>query len=635
MKTTWPFRLWLPDGEITDWRPSGDAFDNAANGLRVQVRRTPVGPAEEFTTAVENLRDAPSPLITRVCFFRARWPIAADEAPVIHHAGGGVTDAVFPSRAWRAQRSELLDWATLRLEGAQGRSSNRDLPIFSVTDAADTRGIVFVAGYSGHVVNTITREADYRSVAVESGIHDLQLRLPPRGRVRLGSMLTLPYEGDADTGRNLLRRTLREYVCPPAPAGRVRPEVTYAHWFGIERNFTAESLLREAEIQAELGAEVFELDAAWARPGARPHYGAGNWAHEDREKFPDGIRAFADRVRALGMRFGIWLEPETVEEGTALHAEHPEWLIARPGAHRHLFDFGNPEAAAYMTALIADVIERYGAEWTRMDSNLNPSEYWATIADPGERGWRELRHWEGWYRFLDELRRRFPGLHIEGCSSGGRRIDLEMLKRSHSFWISDNTAFPATVHQHIGGANRWLPSHLLNAEAVKYPLFPQKVRPYDQVGDETFSDFWLATLMGGLFGLGGPHSAYPAGVNEKFKRFIARYKEIRHLLDADFYPLLPQPRTSADWDAWQFHDTQSGCGMVLVFRQRGGPTAMMIRPRGFDAGAAYRLRRFPAGHRSVTLAKANRRGWRVTLSHPYTTVMIQYTVRSVQATGVR
>ena len=76
-------------------------------------------------------------------------------------------------------------------------------------------------------------------------------------------------------------------------------------------------------------------------------------------------------------------------------------------------------------------------------------------------------------------------------------------KYAYRFWISDNTAFPATIHQHIGGANRWLPSHLLNMEAVKYPLFPRNVRPYDQVGDETFSDFWLATLMGGLFGLGG------------------------------------------------------------------------------------------------------------------------------------
>jgi hypothetical protein len=100
--------------------------------------------------------------------------------------------------------------------------------------------------------------------------------------------------------------------------------------------------------------------------------------------------------------------------------------------------------------------------------------------------------------------------------------------------------------------------------------------------------------MGGLFGLGGPHSQYPDAVNAKFKRFIAKYKELRHFLNGDFYPLLPQPSTSADWDAWQFHDPDSGSGLLLVFRMRGGPDTFAPCLRALDSGRAYRLRFFPS-----------------------------------------
>jgi alpha-galactosidase len=604
-----PFALRCDGQQVDDWqcrRGEGSiALHSAAAGLDVSWIAVRRGAGWEFECRLANPEKKPSGLLDGIEFFRLRLPIAADDLPVVHHSGGGLTDAVFPSSAWRVKRTELPDWAALRLEGDHGRSSNKDLPLFILSDDRDQGGLAFVVGYSGNVVTTILRDVDYRSVLVTCSVRGLQLRLPPGESVRLGSVLVVPYEGDIHTGRNLLRRTLREQICPASPGGRVRPEVTYVHWFGIENKFTAATLLREADTVAGLGAEVFEADAGVFLQGTHEHYGAGNWGEENRKKFPEGLTSFADAIRARGMRFGLWCEPETVEAGTRIDVEHPEWLIRRPVPNdkRHLFDFSNPEAAAYMARLVGDMIETYGVQWSRVDSNLNPDEYWATIADPGERGFRELRHWEGWYRFLDALMGRFPNLHIEGCSSGGRRIDLEMLRRSHNFWISDNTNFAATVHQHIGGANRWLPSHLLNMEAVKYPLFPKHVRPYDQVGDETFSDFWLATLMGGLFGLGGPHSQYPDAVNQKFKRFIGKYKEIRHLLEGDFYPLLPQPSTSADWDAWQFHDPDSGTGLLLIFRMRGGPDTFAPCPRALDPERAYRLCFFPSA-RTVEMSGA-------------------------------
>jgi alpha-galactosidase len=626
------FTVFSDDIKLTDWksvsRDEGSVrFASADGGLELVWRVTPRGAGWEFESHLTNVSENQSGLLSRIEFFRLQYAIAFDDLPVIHHSRGGLTDAVFPSAAWRIQRTELPDWSTLKLEGYQGRSSNKDLPLFLVSDEADEGGLAFVVGYSGNVVSSITREVDYQSVVVTASIKDFQLRLPVGETVRLGSVLVVPYEGDSITGKNVLRRVLREEICPRLVHPDGLPGVPYVHWFGIESHFTAESLLREVDAVAALGAETFEADGAVFQQGTHPHYGAGNWGVENQEKFPEGLLAFANRVRERGLRFGLWFEPETVEEGTLLHREHPEWLIRRSAPHdkRHQLDFGNPEAVDFITRMIGDLIEKYGVKWSRMDSNLNPDAYWSTIADAGERGLRELRHWQGLYRFLDALRERFPDLHIEGCSSGGRRIDLEMLKRSHCFWISDNTNFPATIHQHIGGANHFLPSHLLHMEVVKYPLFPQKVRPYDQVGDETFTDFWLVTLMGGLFGLGGPVSEYPPPVHEKFRLFLSKYKELRKNLMGDFYPLLPQPSTSSDWDAWQFHNPATDHGQVMVFKMRGSRANRNVPLRGLNAQKSYRLSSFPESKEFVVSgAELMSEGVATSLPHPDSAQLFSY-----------
>jgi len=595
-----PFSMCCNGKPVSDWSPISKTegkqiFVSSVECLEMtwNCRRRDI--AWEFEARLKNTADRPSGLLSGIEFFRMRWPVALESIPVIHHGGGGLTDAAFPSTSWRIKRTELPDWATLRLEGDKGRSSNKDLPIFLVSDDEDAGGLAFVVGYSGNVVSTILRDADYRSVLVTCSVRGLQLRIPQGESVRLGSVLVLPYEGDSITGKNALRRVLREEICPRPIDPPNAPAVTYVHWFGIENQFTAASLLREADVVAACGAEVFEIDAGVFLQGDNKDYGAGNWGIENPAKFPDGLESFANDIRSKKMRFGLWCEPESVEAGTMVDLEHSEWLLQLPAPDnkRSLFDFSIPEAAAYMTDLIVAMMEKYGASWSRIDSNLDPDKFWNSIPDPGLRGYKELKHFENYHRFLDSLRTRCPNLHLEGCSSGGRRIDLETLKRSHSFWISDNTAFSTTVHQHIGGANHWLPSHLLNMAAVKYPLFPQKLRSYDQVGDETFSNFWLLSLFGGLFGLGGPHSAYPATVNEKFRRFIAQYKKIRENLMGDFYPLLPQPSSSTDWDAWQFHNPATGRGHVIAFKMRGSISEMRLPLRGLKQDKSYQFSVFP------------------------------------------
>jgi alpha-galactosidase len=583
--TAQTFSLHADGVPVRDWVPRGEGcFYSPSCSLEVRCTVRSAGAAAIHAFELVNPAPAPSPLLSRIVFYRDERPVDPAGVPVILHSGGGLTDAVFPSAAWRAQRTELVDWSALKLEGAKGRSANRDLPIFLVTDEEDRRGVAYVAGYMGNVVSTILREQDYASVSVSMGVRDLCLRIPPGETVPVGSVLVLPYEGNADAGANALRRVLREHVCPPSS-----PKVVYDHWFGIERHFDEALLLKELDVQARIGTEVFVVDAAWARQGKHAHYGAGNWEQVDTQKFPRGLKAFADDVRARGLAFGLWIEPETVEEGTALERDLAAFLLRKPGAYRALLDFGRPEVVDRLFDITCRLVDEVDVAWFRVDSNLDPEAYWAEINDPGERGYRELRHFAGYRTYLDRLRARYPHLHLEGCSSGGRRIDLEMLARHHSFWVSDNTVFPVTVHQHVGGANRFLPSHLIHTEMAKYPRFAERV-PYAARDERVYHDFWLATLCGGLFGIGEHLAPCPPALHARVAEWIARYKQLRVLLAGDFQPLLPQPTRTDQWDAWQFHDPAAQRGFVIAFRMRGGPMEMNILPRGLQADAIYTWR---------------------------------------------
>lgn len=591
-----PFSMSCDGQEVEDWSQQFDSenvwtFRSDSKGLEVELHAHACagGRGTEVRVLLKNHGVHASGLLSNIAFLRFRVAIGLDDVPVIHHCGGGQSDATFPGPAWRVQRTELPDWSALHLEGAKGRSSNKDLPLFLLTDDQERDGCAIAMGYSGHVLTTFLRDFDYRSVQVTSRVKNLKLRLAAGESIALGSWLLLPYEGDEMSGKNALRRVLREEICPRLPSRSGMPAVTYVHWFGIEENYDHQSLLREANLQAALGAEYFELDAAWAMQGTEQHYGAGNWEIENSRKFPAGIGAFADEVRALGLRFGMWMEPERVEPGTKMDRDMNHLLLRCPGQSLALLDFSKPEAVERITQIVCDVIERNGVEWMRLDSNLDPDAYWATIPDEGLRGLTQLRHFEGFYRMVDEMRRRFPNLHIEGCSSGGRRIDLETLRRSHSLWISDDPMYQATVHKNIGGANHFLPAHLINSQAAKYPIFFQKVRSPSQCGRDVFSDFWLMSLMGGLFGLGGPHTAYPPETNERFRALVKKYLEIRPNLAGDFYPLLPQPGSVNDWDAWQFHDPAGQRGHVVVFRMKGVQRACSIPFRALDPKRTYEL----------------------------------------------
>ncbi|MDN4599157.1 alpha-galactosidase [Leifsonia virtsii] len=220
------------------------------------------------------------------------------------------------------------------------------------------------------------------------------------------------------------------------PAGP-RP-VLVNTWEAVYFDQDLDTLLRFAEEAAAIGAERFVVDDGWFVGRRDDTSSLGDWV-VDPERWPTGLGPLADRVRELGMDFGLWFEPEMVNLDSRLAREHPEWIFdaghgtGLPSRHQHVLDLGHPEAYAYVLDRMSDLIGELGIAYVKWDHNRYLLDAGHTRSGrPGLRAQTLAA-----YRLMDELHRRHPGLEIESCASGGGRIDLGVLERTQRVWPSD------------------------------------------------------------------------------------------------------------------------------------------------------------------------------------------------------
>jgi alpha-galactosidase len=191
---------------------------------------------------------------------------------------------------------------------------------------------------------------------------------------------------------------------------------------------------------AEVGVERIVLDDGWFRGRRGDHAGLGDWV-VDADVWPTGLGPFVDLVRARGMQFGLWFEPEMINPDSDLAREHPEWILGprqglgAPARRQYVLDIADPAAAAHVLERISALVTEYDIDYLKWDHNRD-------LVEPvGRRDGRDRpvvrEQTLALYAMLDELRRRHPGLEIETCSGGGGRVDLGILDRTDRLWASD------------------------------------------------------------------------------------------------------------------------------------------------------------------------------------------------------
>jgi alpha-galactosidase len=579
--------------EVT-WREPGSGL---AATWRVQTFRD--WPAMESRWIFTNEGKTNTRVLSQVLALDLETAVPADAARLLHCSGGLDGGMSSPNLGFEMAETRL---GSATLSAAGGRSSNRDLPFFLVHNDQESNGVFVGIGWSGQWQARLDAKNASRSLRLTAEMPGLAAELPPGERIISPSILIGTYEGDSSRGGNTLRRLLcQEYV--PTLAGRKPlPPVSWNSWFIFENGISAALLKAQADLAGQAGVECFCIDAGWFE-GDFPN-GVGNWTL-NRVKFPDGLGPVGEYVAAKGMKLGLWFEPERVAANTRLAREHPQWV------HRDLLDLGNPEAQEWVFQMMRHFIEEGGVKWIRFDFNTDPLATWEATDIPNQRGLAQIRHIMGLYKLLDRLRQTWPELLIEGCAGGGRRIDLETVQRSHTFWKSDNTTDLPVLRFHQTGANTFLPGAFLNVN-----LLPANL------------EFDVHSLFGGPLGLRCDWSKMNAKEQQGLAVLIRQYKQVRHLLNEDYFPLFAQDRKEQNWVGWQFQAADRQEGLVVLLRPPNSAyRAADIRLQGLVESSNYRFAALglTSGAPLIILGQQLTEGWPVELLTPGSSRVFTYT----------
>jgi alpha-galactosidase len=391
--------------------------------------------------------------------------------------------------------------------------------------------------------------------------------------------------GDLDTCVQAMHTHLRRSVLLSPPSDHPNP-VIYNHWDYQQHEMTEEGLRHEIDIAAQLGCELFVVDAGWfGNVGTRWFDTVGDWVCGDR--LPNGLEPVFAYAREKGLLCGLWMEPERAGPGSKLVQQHPEWIVTRYGKpleHGDL-NFSTPEAKQWLEEIIAGVVERYQLDLFRLDYNTSPMEGGQNLRD----GYLENHLWrniEAIYEAYDNIRRRFPNLLMENCSSGGGRTDIGIMRYFHHTWVTDWQVAPRSFR-------------IFNGMSMALP--PEYVDRNFGSGQNSHTradlDFQCRSCMFGHLTVCGVH---PLGATPNPEHI----RRIKHHLEVYKNFIRPWQRTSRIYHhtpVFEGHDPRGRGVLELVSEDRtravvglfrlGGPAEReyVLRLRGLDEGRSYRV----------------------------------------------
>jgi alpha-galactosidase len=347
----------------------------------------------------------------------------------------------------------------------------------------------------------------------------------------------------------------------PRPGGKLPPPQVAAG----SAHFTVE--MQEANqqnqqqfllgmLQRGLPLDHWWMDAGWY-PYQKNWSKVGTW-EVDPIRFPNGLKPITDLGHQHGVKSILWFEPERVTEGSWLAVHHPEWLIGPAGGDKLLF-LGNKDAWHWLVDHISQLIAEQGIDVYRQDFNFEPLSRWQANDPPDRQGISEIQHVEGYLAYFDELRKRFPNLLIDTCASGGRRLDLETLRRAVPLWRSDYPYGAAPMQMQTFGLSLWAPFFGTSAGSLDPYTFRSQITPAIGIGPDPKLEGDLLQLQ---------------------RKLISQWRQVADFYYGDFFPLTEYSADDTAWMAWQLGSPDGRAGVVQAFR----------RDRSAFVSAAFRLR---------------------------------------------
>ncbi len=378
-----------------------------------------------------------------------------------------------------------------------------------------------------------------------------------------------------------LHRCFRTHLCRGMYKDCPRP-ILLNSWEASYFDFSGDSLYELASQAAELGMEMLVMDDGWFGKRNDDNSGLGDW-YVNEGKLGESLGSLIKRINSLGLKFGIWLEPESVNEDSQLYQEHPDWVLAVPGRNpvrarnQLVLDFSRPDVVDYMFQEICRVLDQGNIEYVKWDMNRSLADCYSRNTQ--DQGRVQHDYVLGLYDFLERLVQRYPNILLEGCSGGGGRFDLGMLYYSPQIWCSDNTDALDRVHIQYG-------------TSFGYPICSMgshvSAVPNHQTGRTTPLGTRGVTAMAGTFGYELDLGSLGDEEKDQIRSQIQEYKEHEALIRTGLYYRLTDPGQDPV-GAWEFISEDSREVLVGAVMQEvhGNMTVTYIRLKGLPEGALY------------------------------------------------
>ena len=559
------------------------------------------------------LKDITSPLFVELHYrvypeqgIIARWSVIENrgQKPVTLESaqsaawslpGGTGYEAHWLTGRWAGewqQRSAAVEPGALVIESRRGSTSHQANPWFEVGRVHETTeesGPAWFGelGWSGSWRITVETSA-FEQTRITGGYNPFDFGY----KLSASETLTTPtfYAGFTNRGRGEASRILHHFqqaeIFPGGEKARLRP-VLYNSWEATGFDVNEAGQIALAEKAAAIGAERFVIDDGWFGQRRTDNAGLGDW-YVNQQKFPHGLKPMIDRVHALGMDFGIWVEPEMVNPESDLYRKHPDWAMNFPGRPRTearnqlLLNLARKDVSDYVLGFLDKLVSENDIAFLKWDYNRNWTEPGWDAVPVDQQKKIYVAYLNNLYDILARLRAKHPKLEIESCSGGGGRVDLGILRYTEEVWPSDNTDALDRLVLQDGFTRAYSPGAMMAwvtdvPNSMDHRTVPLKFR--------------YLVAMNGSLGIGGNLNNWTDGEMNDSKMMVAYYKSIRQTVQrGNLYRLIAPEDSSASATEHVARDGSQAVVFAFLQAQRFGSAYPTIYLQGLQADAKYRIK---------------------------------------------
>ncbi|WP_353949389.1 alpha-galactosidase [Sporolactobacillus sp. Y61] len=504
-------------------------------------------------------------------------------------------DFIHFAGTWSRERHEVkrsLQPGIQRISSLRTESSHQHNPFIMLArpqtteDCGDVYGFNFV--YSGNFLDQI--EVDqYGTSRVLIGINPEEFSW----NLASGATFQTPEAilSFSSQGKNKLSQQLGHFylnhLVNPRFSNADRP-ILVNNWEATYFNFNEDKLLSIASKAAELGIELFVLDDGWFGHRDDDTTSLGDW-FVDRTKLPDGLAHLADKIHGLGLKFGLWFEPEMISLESDLYQEHPDWMIAAPhrtltpGRNQYVLDFTRDEVVDTIFKMMAKCIEEARLDYIKWDMNRCITEMYSSNLSPSEQLEMPHRYILGVYKLYQRLIDHYPNVLFESCASGGGRFDLGMMYYAPQAWTSDDTDAAERILIQYGTSYGY-PLSMMGAHVSAVPNHQTgRVTPFETRGHVAFF---------GDFGYELDITKLSKEDQKQIRAQVNLYKKYRRLFQyGNFYRLESPYEGEKNVASWEVVNDDQTLAIAARYQllNRPNPSYLRLYVRGLNPDQLYRV----------------------------------------------